>query len=219
MREDDNPFVEGLFILVIVGVVVAIAGIIGTTLQWASSPNLAALQDVILRSLQNMPWWQQMQQFGGNAFVQSFTQTWNWIWQAIGALAPSPVSSLAGLVTKPLALIIGWLVFGLIAHGLARLFGGTGNLSQTLGTTALAAAPQLLLLFGAVPFLTVAGVGTWTLLCRYMALRTAHDLSWPRAMWATLLPPIILGLIVGILAIVLSILFGASLAALVGGGR
>jgi hypothetical protein len=118
-----------------------------------------------------------------------------------------------------LGLIVNWLIFGLLAHALARLLGGKGTLNQTLGTTALAAAPQLLNVFGVLPFVVVAGIGTWTMLCRYMAIRTTHDLSWSRAVWATILPPIILGLIFALIGLVVSLVFGATLAALIAGGQ
>ena len=197
MRDDDNPFVEGLFILVLLGVLLAVAGIIGTTLQWASSPNLNTVRDVVLNNLQSMEWYRFLQQSPGGEL--SFLQVWNGIWNAFASMAPSPVRSLTGIITRPLGLIVGWLVFGLLAYLFARVFGGKGTLNQTLGATALASAPQLLTLVTALPFVTIAGLGTWTLLCNYMALRTVHDLSWPRAVFAALLPPLVIGLVIGLI--------------------
>ena len=40
-RDDDNPFIEGLFLLVIIGVLTALLAMIGQLLAWASTPNLA----------------------------------------------------------------------------------------------------------------------------------------------------------------------------------
>ena len=57
MREARNPFVEGLFIIVIVGVFIGLAGIVGNTLEWASSLDGAALQDILYDGLTNMPWY------------------------------------------------------------------------------------------------------------------------------------------------------------------
>lgn len=218
MRQDNNPFVEGLFILAVLGVALALVGIVGTTLEWASSPNLSELQAVILSNLQRMPWWELAQQ-SSPEFAQMFQQIWNSMWQVITGVAPTPLGSLAGIITRPLGLIVNWLVFGLLAYIFARLLGGKGTLNQTLGTTALAAAPQLLNLFGALPFVAVAGIGTWTMLCRYMAIRTTHDLSWPRAVWATLLPPLLLGLIIALLSFVAGVVFGAMITALMAGGQ
>ncbi len=129
-------------------------------------------------------------------------------------IIPTPASSLAGLVLKPLGLIISWLIFGLLAHLFARMLGGSASLGQTLGATSLAAAPQLLSLLTALPFVVVAGIGTWTLLCRYMAIRVTHDLSWARSLWAVLLPPIFLGFLVFLLAM----LIGIGLVPVIAGG-
>ncbi|HRX04940.1 MAG TPA: hypothetical protein P5148_17460, partial [Anaerolineae bacterium] len=93
MRDDDNPFVEGLFILVLLGVLLAVAGIIGTTLEWASSPNLNTVRDVVLNNLQNMEWYRSMQLAPGGE--STFLQIWNSIWNAFASMAPSPVRSLA----------------------------------------------------------------------------------------------------------------------------
>jgi hypothetical protein len=94
------------------------------------------------------------------------------------------------------------------------MFGGSANLGQTLGATSLAAAPQLLGLLTVLPFVVVAGIGTWTLLCRYMAIRVTHDLPWSRAMWSVLLPLILLGF----LALLLGALFAIVMAPIIAGG-
>ena len=52
LRDDDNPFIEGLFLLVIIGVLTAFLAVIGQLLAWASTPNLAAIKDVVFRNLQ-----------------------------------------------------------------------------------------------------------------------------------------------------------------------
>ncbi len=216
MRDDDNPFVEGLFLLVLLGLLLAVVGIVGTTLEWASSPPLAAIQQAVLSGLQKMQWYQDMER--SPEFVTQFRAIWDQVWRIVGLTAPSPITSLTGIITKPLSLIVGWLVFGVIAYILARLFGGKGNLNQTLGATALGAAPQLLLIVTVLPFTAVAGLTTWTLLCNYMAIRTVHGLNWPRAVFAVLLPPLIIGLIVGFVFALLAVLFGGAIAAMMAGG-
>lgn len=216
MRDDDNPFVEGLFILVLLGVLLAVAGVIGATLEWASSPNLNAVRDVVLKNLQAMDWYRFVQQSPGSE--SQFLQIWNGIWNALAGLAPSPLRSLTGIITKPLALIAWWLVFGLLSYGLARVLGGKGTLNQTLGATALASAPQLVTLLTVLPFVTIASLGTWTLLCSYMALRTVHDLSWPRAVLAALLPVLLIGLVVAlIVGAALAVGFTVVMASFAGG--
>ena len=133
-------------------------------------------------------------------------------------MSPTPANSLLGIITKPLGLILGWLVYGVLAMGAARLLGGRGTLNQTLGATALAAAPQMLTLLTVLPFVTVAGLGTWSLLCNYVALRTVHDLSWPRAVWAALLPGLVLLLLALALGFVVAGLAGPLLSSYFVGG-
>ncbi len=94
MRDDDNPFVEGLFVLVVLGVALGLVGIVGATLEWASSPNIGAIRDAVLTNLQQMPWWQSVEQ---NPQVQAtWFQIWNGIWDAVQATAPSPATVAAG---------------------------------------------------------------------------------------------------------------------------
>ncbi len=212
MRDLENPVRKGLVILIVLGLVLGIAGIIGASLEWASSPSMEALRDTILENMQQGPFWPQIA--SSPQAEAAFLQIWNQIWDVMNFVIPTPVSSLSGLVFQPLGLIIGWLIFGLLAHLFARMFGGSANLGQTLGATSLAAAPQLLLLLTALPFVVVAGIGTWTLVCRYMAIRVTHGLPWSRAMWAVLLPPIVLGLLLFLLFVIL----GIALIPLVAGG-
>ena len=210
MRENRNPFVEGLFIIVVVGVIIALAAIIGSTLEWASTPDLGAIRETVYDGLTSMPWFQQLEQDIGRQFTDQFQMQWDWQWRIMNYVIPTPVSSLAGIVTTPLRLIIGWLIYGLLAHLFARLLGGEANLGQTLGTTALAVAPQVLNLAGLLPFVAVgAVVGTWTLICRYVALKQAHRLSWGRAFWATVLPRLVIWLLFLILGGIVAAFIGA----------
>lgn len=212
MRDNKSPVKKGVVILVILGLALALAGIIGTTLRWASDPSLEAIRETIWVMYQQSPWWQFIE--AEPEALNMFTQVWDQIWQIMGYVIPTPVSSLSGLLFKPLGLILGWLIFGLLAHLFARMLGGSANMGQTLGATSLAAAPQLLILLTALPFVVVAGIGTWTLLCRYMAIRVTHDLSWARAMWTVVLSMILIGFLLFLLAMIL----GIALAPLVAGG-
>jgi len=210
MREARNPFVEGLFIIVIVGVIIALAAIVGNTLEWASTPDLATIRQTVYDGLTGMDWFQQLAQEIGPQFSDQFQAQWDLQWRIMNYVIPTPLSSLAGIVTTPLRLIIGWLIYGLLAHLFARLLGGQANLGQTLGSTALAVAPQLLNIAGLLPFVTVgAVVGTWVLICRYVALKQAHRLSWGRAFWATVLPRLVIWLLMFILGGIVAALIAA----------
>jgi len=196
MREARNPFVEGLFVILVVGVLIALAAVVGSTLEWASSPPLAAIEQQVYDGITAMSWFQELQREVGPEFLEQFQAQWDWNWRIANTLVPTPLTSLSGIISTPLRLILGWLIYGLLAHVFARWLGGEGNLGQTLGTTALAVAPEILNLAGFLPFVLVGGVvGTWGLICRYVALKEAHGLGWARAFWATVLPRLVLGLL------------------------
>lgn len=215
MRQDNNPFVEGLFLIVLVAVIVAVAGLIGTSIERLASPSAVAIQEAVIQGLQNMDWYRQMEALGGSAAITQFRQTFDLIWQVVAnAVFPNPATAAFNIILLPLSIIISWLIYGVVAHVVARILGGGASLSETLGTTAFAVTPQLFNLVLIVPNVVVGGVvGTWMLLCRYTALKTAHQLSWARALTATILPVVILAVLGFILVVGLAALVGSTIAA------
>ena len=189
LRDDDNPFVEGLFLVVIIGVVTALLNFIGQSLAWAGTPSMNAIKDVVWQAFPQMSWWSQM---AGNATaVANFEEYYALGWQIFPRLfgAPDPASAALNIITWPLLAVLSWLVYGILAHLFSRMLGGTGRLSQTLGTVSLSFTPLLLRGLGFLPYFTVGAVmNTWQLICRYKAVRSAGQMSWGRAFWATLLP-------------------------------
>jgi hypothetical protein len=218
MREARSPFLTGLIIIVVVGVIIALAALVGTALEWASTPNLADMQEVVYEGIIQMPWYQETLRMVPG-YDEMFLQWYDLGW-TLGLTFgdSSPGSALGNVVLTPLGLIIGWLVYGLLAHLFARLLKGEATLSQTLGCTALAVAPQLLNLTELVPYVTVGGVvATWTLICRYLALKQAHRFTWARAFWATVLPLLTL-LVLGLILAALGVLVFGTLASVLLGG-
>jgi hypothetical protein len=71
LRDDDNPFVEGLFLVVIIGIVTALLNLIGQFLAWAGTPSMSAIKDAVWQAFPQMQWWAQMP--CGNS---SSTTTW-----------------------------------------------------------------------------------------------------------------------------------------------
>jgi hypothetical protein len=213
LRDDDNPFIEGLFLIVIVSAAVAVLGFLGQTLAWLSMPSLDAIKEVILRTLQQMPWWASIA--GTTQAYEGFLRVWDAAWRIVPVLsgAPDPLRDATNILILPLTGVLGWLAYGLLSHAFARLFKGVGTLNQTLGTTALSYTPWLFYGLGIIPFFAVGGVvGTWQLICRYKALRSAHRLTWGSAFWATLLPYVVYVLLLvlagGIAAVVLAVIIG-----------
>jgi len=218
MREARSPFLTGLIIIVVVGVIIALAALVGTALEWASTPNLADIQETVYEGMIQMPWYQESLQMVPG-YDQMFRQWYDFGWTMGRAFGDSsPGSALGGLVLTPLGLVIAWLIYGLLAHLFARLLKGEATLSQTLGCTALAVAPQVFKLTELVPYVTVGGVvATWTLICRYIALKQAHRLTWGRAFWATVLPILTIWVLGLILAAIGVLIFGTLASVLLGG--
>ena len=201
VREGSNPALRGLGLVVLVALAVALVGLVGTALEWATTPNLADIQQEVMEGIQQMPWYQELQ--GDPEFREMFQQQWEMGWRIFPQMfgAPSIAQAASNIILMPLGLGLVWLLYGVVAYLFARLLGGQGSLGQTLGCTALAVAPQLLNLATFFPYLIVGGVvGTWTLLCRYVALKTCHRLTWGRVLAATLLPYVAFALLVALFA-------------------
>lgn len=189
LRDDDDPFVEGLFLLVLIGVITAALALVGQVLAWGSVPQTEAIRDVVLGGLQQQSWWPAI---GSNPEALAlFQRIWDAGWRLFPALfgAPDPGRSALNLLVWPIWLVLSWLVYALLAHGFARGLGGRGSLRGLLGVASLSFTPFLFHGLSIVPFLVFGGVlNTWQLLLRYKAVRSAHALPWGRALAATLLP-------------------------------
>ena len=206
MRTAENPVVKGLILIVVVGVAIALLGIVGDVLEWASTPDLNQIQDTVYYHLTRMPWWDLAAE--DPEFTGIFDQIWNGVWQIVRSAGPSPGSAALGIITTPLGLIIRWLIYGVLAYVFARWLGGTGNFSETLAVLALAVAPQMLNALTLFPYLQLGSlISVWGILCAYVGLKNAHKLSWARAVWATLLPYILVLLVALFAACVGSAIF------------
>lgn len=185
MIEDDNPWVEGLALTTVVGLLGGAAQTIGGWLTANSLPDPVALQNAF------------------QATARQLAATTNLAPELLDALAGpawniiAAASGYAGgwtlvtpLIATPFLLVVWWLFFGVVTYGGARAAGGTGNLNDTLGATALIVAPQVLLLLSAIPFVSVSGLllTAWGMLIGYRAVQTTHQLSWARAALVTLAP-------------------------------
>jgi hypothetical protein len=122
--------------------------------------------------------------------------------------------ALANIIFLPLGLIIRWIIYGLLAYLFARWLGGEGDLSETLGVLALAVAPVALTVLTVLPYVQMGNiVAVWSILCAYVGLKAVHGLSWHRAVWATLLPFILVIAVVFLTACLAS----AIMAIMIGG--
>lgn len=204
--EDDNPWVEGLFLVTCVGVLLGGAHFVGGLLGTASLPPADATREALLQSLQQLA--AQMGMRGEPAqFEATFRQFWSWGAGFLGY--QGGLSRLFFALLEPIWLVLQWLFLALSIHVAARLLGGQGKLVQTLGTTALAVAPQILGVLTFVPFVSVSGLllGVWALLIAYRAVEVTHDLSWQRSALAVLAAPALVAVLLFFATALLTLVF------------
>jgi hypothetical protein len=185
MIEDDNPWVEGLTLTTMVGLLAGAAQVIGGWLTTNSLPDPLALQNALQAAARQLAATSNLAPELLDALVGP---AWNLIATASGYAGGWTL--VTPLIATPFLLVIWWLFFGFVTYGGARAAGGHGNLNDTLGATALMVAPQVLLLLSAIPFVSVSGLllSAWSMLIGYRAVQTTHQLSWARAALVTLVP-------------------------------
>jgi len=171
--DDDNPWIEGLFLCACVSILVAVARVAGGLLLTASLPSSDALLNVVL--------WLLRQSSANGETIYEIELSLRGVWPLLRFSSgyDSGWFRFLTLATTPLSIIGQWLLFGLIGHLLARAFGGRGTLGQTLGAMSLSIAPRLLYLLTALPFVSVATllVHVWGVLIAYRGMEVAHELS------------------------------------------
>jgi Yip1 domain len=212
MRTAPNPVVKGLILIVVVGVIIALLGLVGTALEWASTPDLGQIRDVVHEYILRMPMWATVPPQA----LDQFEQWYAWGWNVFPTLfAPNVGRAALDIILIPLRLLVWWFIYGILAYLFAHWLGGTGDFSETLGVLALAVAPQFLNVLTLLPFVQPGSVvAVWGILCAFVGLKAAHKLSWARAVWATLLPFIL----VAVVLILATCLGSAIFAAVVKGG-
>jgi hypothetical protein len=219
-RDSPDGLRRGFALVTIIGLLVGIATLIGNLGEYVSQPSTTAIIKTVNDGLRTMPWFTQLSEIDP-AFPARFDQQFAQMSQNIQTISGgSMISSLAGVITTPLFMIMGWLLFSAIAHLMARALGGRAIFSQTLACTALAAGVNLIGVVQVIPFAQVAGTTLLGLVASYLAIREAHGLPPWRAFWATMLGPVLLALILIALAcVVFALALGAASSTVPGGGQ
>jgi hypothetical protein len=199
MVDDDEPWLEGLVMIMTLGVLVGLARLVGGLLLTASLPPAPAVYQALVNG------WQQFNArwalvADANEAEAMLRQVWTLLTVVVGY--GGGWSRLLTLVVTPLGFLIQWAVVSLIVYAMARALGGNGTFNQTLGATALIVAPNALLLLTAIPFVTVSALllNTWGTLILYRAVEVAHDLPWQRASLVAIAPVAITALLLFALA-------------------
>ena len=211
MIEDNNPWVEGLFLVTSVGLLVGAAHLSGGLLTTAILPESAAMREAFMQAAGQL-----LSRVAPasdlSALEDAMRSGWNWLASYAGY--QGGLARLFFALWPPLAFILQWLLVGIVGHVAARILGGEGTLVQTLGATALAVAPQILGVLTIIPFVSVSGLllSVWGLLIAYRAVAISHELPWQRAALAVLVVPLLLlGLALAGVALVGVVAWGGTL--------
>jgi len=239
-RDSKDVFRRGLIILVLVGLVLGAVEFavvfIGSAFAPSAEAQLADMRQNFDQVFQFMP--PEAVETFEKQFLDYFEAGIE-IGQNVAAL-PTPLPKVVGnlfealgaWVSKPLAMLGGFLAYGIWVMLAAKLLGGTGRLQEFLGTTALSSVPYLLLILGWVPCLgSVLGLVAWVwgILIWVAATAVAHgwaaplaapegevtryQVNWGKAILAVILPVlalVVLALVIALIVMVV-VLIGASL--------
>lgn len=197
-RESSNRFKEGFILVLLIGLLVGLATMIGEIGATLTSPDFEQIISTLYDGLTNMPWYINLTRTVPG-FADKFRQNFDNVVSVFRFMEGGGiVGAISNLITIPLSFLLTWVIYGVVAHIVARMVGGTGTLTQTLGCTALAAGANVLSLIKVIPYAEVSGVLLMTLLANYLALRIAHELTPRRAFWATIAAPLLLVVFAGI---------------------
>ncbi len=221
MRERRQPFGNGLLYVALVGFVVAVANILGAAARYATSPNPDAIRSIVLTHLQALPFYAQLSPQAQRGFDSTYAQIWNQFGsQFVGfPVDAGGVASLSlGLLTTPLGLVIGWLIFGALVHLVGRGWNPETSYGELLATLALAHSPQVLYVLNLFPGVAISGlvVGLWTLILNVFAVRIAYKTTTGRAIWGALFPTLLLVVLL-ILLIIAAVIFFIPVSRTIGG--
>lgn len=216
-RDAPDGFRRGLLLVLAVGLLVGVASFLGDLGELLSQPNPAVVTSTVYEGIKSLPVYNTLLELDP-ATEQQFEALYQQIIQLAPLLNGSVLGSLIGVLTVPLRYLLGWLIFGGVAHLVARSLGGRALIGQTLACTALAVGVNLLGVIQLIPFAQLAGTTLLGLFACYVAIREAHGLPPWRAFWATVLGPVLLVvLLAGLACLGFFLLIGAISAAVQGG--
>lgn len=202
VRLHPSPFARGALILVVILAIVAVARLIGLALGLATAPQVGQIEQALANNLTSLGWYQN-QVAQNPEFADQFARGYELIWQGIRLAlgVPVPTVTFAGIVGLVVSTFIVWLLYGGIAHLMAKWLGGKASWGQFMGPLALMYAPLLLTVVELVPGAQVPTLLLFLaqLVLAYLAVKTTYGLSVGANLAIILAPYVILLLLVVIL--------------------
>ncbi len=214
MRERRNPFASGLLYVALVGVLVALGGILGAAARYLTSPSVDAIKNTVLVHLQAMPFYETMGAAAQSAFEAGFQQTWEWFGQLFMGYPTSPMETAVlflGVLTTPIGLVLTWVIFGALVHLVARRWNPEISFSEMLGPLALALSSQLLNVLHIFPNVGINAlvVALWFFVSAVSAIRVTYKTTQANALRAAFIPILVLLLLLIVLVMLGAFAVGA----------
>lgn len=193
-----KPLRQGLLILLWILGVVLLTRLIGLGLNWLTSPQLGALEALLRDFITDLPWYsEQVRQTPTFAtqFAQEYFLAWEGLRALLGIQTPAGTALWSGVTL--LDTLLAWLVYGTLAHWVARWLGGAGRWTQNQGALALAYAPLLLVVIEVIPgaALPLGLLFLLMLVGKYQAIKWVYGLTPGYALAAVLLPYLLVSLL------------------------
>ncbi len=184
MVDDDNPWMEGFVLVVVVSLLAGLALALG---GWLTAATLPAPEAALTTLLQGGRQLAALLSLPAPVVEQVIEDVWALM--TLGTGYAGGWSHLLPIISVPGMALVWWVFFSVAAFGIARAFGGNGALRTTFGATALAVAPLSFLILSIAPFAGVSSVmvAVWGALIGYRAIHVAQELDWRRAALTTLI--------------------------------
>jgi hypothetical protein len=182
MRDDPHRLRKGLALILVVGVVIIPITLLASLIKWGMTPDPASIAKGFVDAMGQIEWLKSVA--SQPKFIEDLQS------RIASAYGVNIVAVVLFAMVNPIILVLRWLIYGIFAFIFARMLGSKGTLSQTLGCTALAVAPSIILSVQAIAFGQSFGLDIWGWICSYLAVKVSNQLSPARAFWSTVLPPI-----------------------------
>ncbi len=206
---DRAPMKRGFVILLIILGIVSLAQLIGLGLGLLTTPRVDVLSDAVLEQVVQFDWYLNSAA-ADPAFESTFSTGYTAAWQAfrIAFGLPSATGTVTGILSMIGSTLLGWLLFGIVAHWVARWFGGKATPYQFYGALGLSYAPLLLLTLELVPGFQIPWALMFLLLfiTKYQAIKRTYDLGPGYSLATNIAPYVIM-----ILFIITAVLFAAAI--------
>ena len=214
-RERPNVFLRAIVLIIFISLV---AGLVSFGVDLVNRIRPVNVDEIVGPMDQ---WYKYQSEWFGSTIDPEFRKMWEGMMDVMVPMitdlskveAPLPqgvvgfFNAFGGWLSRALAAIGGWLAYGALVLLFVNALGGTAKLPEFLGTVALYIVPGLLVLLQPIPCVgwLLALIGTvWSIVIYIKATSVATDLDGGRATLAVFAPFIalvLLGIVLGILAI------------------